>query len=82
MARYTGFLQALLERSDERLSVGLSYQIADVTVPELIGVLEEASESIPDQPLRQLLGVFVQVMASTTRAPLTARIRYVFTYLI
>lgn len=75
MARYTGFLQALLERSNEHLSAGLSYQIADITIPELLGVLAEAGESIPDEALRQLLGIFVHIIATTTRATLAARIR-------
>lgn len=73
--KYAALLEATIMASDERPSAGLSFQISDVFLPELLGLLKEQGSNIPDQPLQQLLDIFLNVMATTTRFSLVQRIR-------
>lgn len=75
VAGYCSVLHSLMKESDKQPAAGLSFQIADTAIPELLGVLREAGDSIPDEPLRQLLDAFVSTMAVTVRKTLVARIR-------
>ena len=79
VGRYAAFLQALLERGEEHTAAGLSFQVADVAVPELLLLAQETGDSPPDRALRQLLDVFIHSIATSSRASLPPRIRYVST---
>lgn len=73
--KYTAFLKGVIDQSNEHTAAGLSFHIVDIFVPELLGVLKEGKEKLPDQTLRQLLQMFIEAMASSSRSSLPPRIR-------
>lgn len=75
VSSYTCLIQALLTQSNDQTAAGLSFQVADVFVPELLAVLEEGGRGAGEATLRQLLDVFVEALATCSRGSLLPRIR-------
>ena len=71
----TAFLEHdILLATDENPAAGLNYHLADVWVPELVGVCQ-AGERAPSKALLQLLEPLCQAMAQTQRPAFMQRIR-------
>ena len=72
----TAFLEHdILLATDGTPAAGLTYHLADVWVPELVGVCQ-AGERAPSKALRQLLEPLCQAMAQTQRPAFMQRIRW------
>lgn len=72
---YTPILKGVLDQSNEQTAAGLAFHLADIFVPELLNVLKEEGQQLPDSAFQQLLGMFVEEMANSSRASLPPRIR-------
>ena len=71
----TAFLEHdILLATDENPAAGLNYHLADVWVPELVGVCQAGARA-PSKALRQLLEPLCQAMAQTQRPAFMQRIR-------
>ncbi len=75
VAEYARLLKDVIDQSNEHTAAGLSFHIVDIFVPELLSVLREGNEMLPDHVLRQLLEIFIEAIASSSRLSLPPRIR-------
>lgn len=74
--RVADFLQGeVLLATDEHPAAGLSYHLADVWVPELLGVCS-TGRAAPSAALHALLEPFWRALAHTRRPALVHRLRY------
>lgn len=73
--KYTAFLKGVIDQSNEHTAAGLSFHIVDIFLPELLGVLKDNKEKLPQKTLQQLLQMFIDAMASSSRSSLPPRIR-------
>ena len=75
VGKYTLLLKGVIDQSNEHTAAGLSYHIVDIFLPELLGVLREGGEKLPDRTLTSLLQMFIEAIATSSRASLPPRIR-------
>ena len=75
MGKYTSLLKGVIDQSSEHTAAGLSFHTVDIFVPELLAVVREGEDKLPDHTLQQLLQMFIEAIASSSRSSLPPRIR-------
>lgn len=76
LSQYTALLKDLLLSSVDSTAQGLSLQIIDVFLPELLDLLDVLESRIPDDAFQELLQPFLDCIVETQHPLLLNRIRY------